>query len=133
MQAWQADDDDDDDDDGEGANTPKSSGYFHLPHLQLLLLLLLLLLKFAIFINFANLSETYVAAERFTFDIPLIAVTLNGPKRWREGGVEGEAGLGCPLSAAATDASSQCQMNANFYLNITVNGIELSICLSPYC
>lgn len=94
MQAGQADDDDDDDDDGEGVNTPKSSGYFHLPHLQLLLLLLLL--KFAIFINFANLSETYVAAERFTFDIPLIVVTLNGPKLWEEMG-RGRGGVGLPF------------------------------------
>lgn len=60
------------------------------------LLLLLLLLKFAIFINFANLSETYVTAERFTFDIPLIAVTLNGPKRWLEMG-KGRGGVGLPF------------------------------------
>lgn len=44
-------------------------------HTTLSLASLTFVLVIAIFVNFANLSETYVAAEHITFDIPLIAVT----------------------------------------------------------
>lgn len=63
MQAWQADDDDDDD---EGVT---------ILSLASLTVDIFFFAKFAISVNFANLSETYVAAEHITFDIPLITVT----------------------------------------------------------